>query len=299
VLRFVLESAPPLLKSKKVFSVFQASITHKENLPKISIGIVVYNCVEHIRVAIESVVKQPYKHIELIIVDGGSNDGTLTVVDEFSDYISKVVSEKDKGIYDAMNKVCSFATGDWLIFLGCDDVLLASLANIAELMTDYDAIYYGDVILRSSGSVYGGKFSKLRLARMNFCHQALFYPRAVYKKYSYSLDYRWLADYAYNINLVGTGTTFIYVSEVISVFNDKGGSSFGDAEFEKRKLDLIRSSFGTPYVLLELLRRLIVRLTDKFANAFGVVLKRLLPCSCWKYVQSLWRRKRYGIPLNR
>ena len=271
---------------------FKYSITHKEKLPRISIGIVVYNCAEHIRVAIDSVVKQPYKHIELIVVDGGSSDGTLSVIDEFSNYISKVVSEQDEGIYDAMNKVCSLATGDWLIFLGCDDVLLASLGNMVELMTDCDAVYYGDVILRSSGGIYGGKFSKLRLARMNFCHQAMFYPRAVYKKYSYSLDYRWLADYAYNIKLVGAGTAFIYVKEVISVFNDKGGSSLGDAEFEKRKLGLICSSFGTTYALLEILRRLTIRLTDKIANAFGVLLKSLLPYSCWKYFQLLWRRIR-------
>ena len=166
-----------------------------------------------------------------------------------------LVCEPDEGIYDAMNKVCSLATGDWLIFLGCDDALLDALGNIAEQMSNPDSVYYGDVVLRSSDNIYGGKFSKRRLARMNFCHQAVFYPRSVYKKYSYSLEYRWLADYAYNIKLVGVGIPFGYVAEVVSVYNDKGGSSLGDAEFEKEKLDLIRSSLGTTYALIEMLRR--------------------------------------------
>jgi hypothetical protein len=90
---------------------------------------------------------------------------------------------------------------------------------------------------------------------MNFCHQAVFYPKSVYKKYSYSLEYKWLADYAYNINLFGVGVPFGYVPEVVALYNDKGGSSLGDAVFEKKKLELVRSSLGTTYALIEMLRR--------------------------------------------
>ncbi|NOS81146.1 MAG: glycosyltransferase [Nitrospira sp.] len=220
------------------------------NLPKISVGVVVYNGIEHIRSALDSITKQTYKNIELVVVDGASKDGTQHVLNEYAQYISTLVCEPDKGIYDAMNKVCSLATGDWLIFLGCDDVLLDTLGNVAGKMSDPDSVYYGNVVLRSSGKIYGGKFSKRRLVRMNFCHQSTFYPRSVYGKYSYSLEYRWLADYAYNLKLVGLGVPFVYVAEVVSVFNDKGGSSCGDAEFEKIKLSLLRSSLGTPYALL-------------------------------------------------
>ena len=233
------------------------------NHTKISVGIVVYNGIEHIRSALDSIVRQTYKNIELVVVDGGSEDGTQIVLNEYAQHISVLACEPDKGIYDAMNKVCSLATGDWLIFLGCDDVLLDALGSIAEQMSDPASVYYGNVVLRSSGNIYGGVFSKQRLAQMNFCHQAVFYPRSVYKKYSYSLEYRWLADYAYNIKLVGAGIPFGYVAEVVSVFNDKGGSSFGDAEFEKKKLDLIRSSLGTTYALNEILRRQKERLVNK------------------------------------
>lgn len=267
----------------------------KNYSPKISIGLVVYNGAEHIRSALDSIVTQSYKNIELIVVDGDSNDGTQYILREYAEHISVLVSEPDSGIYDAMNKVCALATGDWLIFLGCDDVLLDALGGTIEQMSDPDTVYYGDAIFLSSGNIYGGKFSKRRLTRQNFCHQSMFYPKAVYKKYSYSMDYKWLADYAYNLKLAGAAIPFVYLQKVIAVFNDKGGSSQGDAEFEKRKIDLIRSSFGNMYALLEILRRFIEsvkRFVDKIVLAIGVVLKKLLPYPYWKYFQSKWRRLR-------
>lgn len=259
--------------------------------PKISIGIVVFNGIEHIRHVLESVVGQPYKNIELIVVDGGSTDGTLSVLNEYSKDISVLISEPDKGIYDAMNKVCSLATGDWLIFLGCDDVLLDALGKVAGQMSDYETLYYGDVILRSSGNIYGGKFSKYRLAKTNFCHQAIFYPKAVYKKYAYGFDYKMLADYDYNIKLIGLGVPFVYVGEVISVFNDQGRSFVhGDADFARDKIKLVRASFGNTYALVEIIRRQYRKILDKLVISIGVVVKRLLPFSYWKYLQSLWRK---------
>jgi glycosyltransferase involved in cell wall biosynthesis len=267
----------------------------KNTFPEISIGVVVYNGVEHIGSVLDSIVGQSYRNIELIVVDGDSNDGTQNVLNEYAQHISVLVCEPDKGIYDAMNKVCSLATGDWLIFLGCDDVLLDALGRIAEQMSDPDSIYYGDVVFRSSGNIYGGVFSKQRLAQMNFCHQAVFYPRSVYKKYSYGLEYRWLADYAYNIKLVGVGIPFGYVAEVVSVFNDKGGSSFGDAEFEKEKLDLIRSSLGTTYALFEILRRqkerlvnnaVLLRFTNRLYRFIPQPVRNILRPYVWKILRT-------------
>jgi glycosyltransferase involved in cell wall biosynthesis len=263
----------------------------ESSAPKISIGLVVYNGIEHIRGALDSM-RLSYRNIELIVVDGDSKDGTLEVLNEYAKHISVLVSKPDKGVYDAMNKVCSLATGDWLIFLGCDDVLLDGFGNIAAKMTDPDTVYHGDAIFRSNGNIYGGMFSKHRLARQNFCHQAMFYPKSVYKKYFYSMDYKWLADYAYNIKLVGIGIPFVYIGVIVSIYNDKGGSSQGDAEFEKRKIGLIRSSFGLKYALLEILRRLKERSVDKTIITIGAMLKSLLPYSYWKYLQSFWRRVR-------
>lgn len=257
------------------------------NHTKISVGIVVYNGIEHIRSALDSIVRQTYKNIELVVVDGGSEDGTQIVLNEYAQHISVLVCEPDKGIYDAMNKVCSLATGEWLIFLGCDDVLLDVLDRFAALLRHSDTVYYGDVIKRSSGKVYGGKFSKYRLMQYNICHQALFYPKSVYKKYSYGLDYRWLADYAYNLKLMGEGVPFVHTGVVVSIFNDEGRSASGDAEFSRDKLKLIRASLGNTYALIEISQRLRNRLSLR---------QRLLNClplhSCRKYLQPWWRSVR-------
>jgi glycosyltransferase involved in cell wall biosynthesis len=264
-----------------------------DNSPMISIGIVVYNGVEHIRRCLDSIVKQSYRNIELIVVDGDSKDGTQNVLQEYAEHISVLVSEPDKGIYDAMNKVCSLATGDWLIFLGCDDVLLDVLGRIAKLMVNPDALYYGNAILRSNGVVYGGKFSKFTLAQRNFCHQAVFYPRVVYKDYSYGSEYKMLADYAYNIKLVGIGIPYYYLGETISIFNDRGRSFLlGDAEFAKDQIKLIRASFGNKYALVAFLLIPLNKLVDNTIGAIGNVLKRMLPHSCWKYLQTSLRHLR-------
>jgi glycosyltransferase involved in cell wall biosynthesis len=230
---------------------------------------------------LDSIVRQTYKNIELVVVDGGSEDDTQYVLNEYAQHISTLVCEPDKGIYDAMNKVCARATGDWLIFLGCDDVLLDAFRRIAFLLSRPDTVYYGDVIKHSSGTIYGGKFSKYRLMQYNICHQALFYPKSVYKKYSYGLDYRWLADYAYNLKLMGDGVPFVYTGVVVSIFNDEGRSASGDADFSRDQLKLIRTSFGNTYALLEILRRLRQRLLNRFFQS-----------SCWKYMRPWWRSMR-------
>lgn len=250
-------------------------------LPKISIGLVVYNGAEHIKSALDSIAKLSYRNVELIVIDGNSSDGTQDILQQYAEHIAVLVSEPDQGIYDAMNKVCSVATGDWLIFLGCDDAMLDTLGNITQLMNKPDTVYYGDVIFRSTGKVYGGHFSKFRLMEHNICHQSLFYPRVVYKKYTYSLGYKWLADYVYNLHLLGRGIPFVYTGVVVSVFNDVGGSSSGDNDLKQDQLKLIRESFGLAYALVEIVRRF-----AKYA------IKLLVPSIVWQYARSLFKNKK-------
>ncbi len=219
---------------------------------KISIGLVVYNGADQIKNLLDSIVSQQYRNFELIIVDGNSNDGTQDVVKAYSNVVSVFVSENDRGVYDAMNKVCSLATGDWLIFLGCDDVLLCDLGFIAETLVQPDTLYYGNVILKSRGEVYGGKYSRIRLMQNNICHQAIFYPKCVYKKYLYDLKYPWLADYDLNLRLVRDRIPMIHFGITVSIFNDQGRSSSGDKLFSRRKFGIIYSYFGLGYSLIYL-----------------------------------------------
>ena len=89
---------------------------------KVSIITVVYNSKNTIKETIESVLHQDYPLIEYIIIDGQSNDGTLDIIKMYKDKISKLISEKDNGIYDAMNKGIKLANGDIIGILNSDDI---------------------------------------------------------------------------------------------------------------------------------------------------------------------------------
>ena len=109
--------------------------------PKISIIMAVLNGVNSVEACIQSIVNQTYQNIELIIMDGGSTDGTLDILRRYDDRITVWRSESDRGIYDAMNKGTRRATGDWGLFLGCDDTLSVDLNNVAPLLRDSGVIY--------------------------------------------------------------------------------------------------------------------------------------------------------------
>jgi glycosyltransferase involved in cell wall biosynthesis len=118
------------------------------NFPKISIVTVSYNSRNTISETIESVLSQTYPHIEYIIVDGNSTDGTIEIIKSYGNRITKFISESDNGIYHAMNKGIKLSTGDIVGILNSDDVL--SDTNILEIIAqsfinnDIDSIY-GDV----------------------------------------------------------------------------------------------------------------------------------------------------------
>jgi glycosyltransferase involved in cell wall biosynthesis len=227
-------------------------------LPRITVCIVVFNGRQHISDALASVANQSYSDLELIVIDGGSTDGTLGVLNEYAGKITKLVSEPDSGIYDAMNKACAIANGDWLIFLGCDDTLSGSIDTIAMRLTNESTVYYGNVVIRSTGRTYGGRFSKYRLMQANICHQAIFYPKTIYKTHSYNLKYRLLADYEYNLRLMGRGVKFEYMNIEVANFNAAGASVAGDPDFELDKLLVIRQNFGRGWAALKRLRTMAV-----------------------------------------
>lgn len=89
--------------------------------PKFSIITVTYNAEKVLEDTIQSVISQTYHHVEYIIVDGASKDDTLSIIDRYRSRIHTVVSEPDKGLYDAMNKAISLASGDYLCFLNAGD----------------------------------------------------------------------------------------------------------------------------------------------------------------------------------
>lgn len=88
---------------------------------KISVITVVYNDVDNIERTITNVLKQTYPNLEYIVVDGNSTDGSVNIIKKYSNQLAYWCSEKDKGIYDAMNKGVQHCTGEWIIFRNCGD----------------------------------------------------------------------------------------------------------------------------------------------------------------------------------
>ncbi|MDR1742995.1 MAG: glycosyltransferase [Dysgonamonadaceae bacterium] len=193
---------------------------------KISIITTSYNSASTIRDTIESVIAQDYPDIEHIIVDGASNDDTLAIVKSYGDRIARIISEPDKGIYDAMNKGIRAASGDVIGILNSDDFFTSAdvLSTVAKtfLENDIEALY-GDVHFVNSNNLqkqvryYSSKIFKPTLFRFGFmpAHPSFYMKKSCYETYGlYPLDYKIAADYELLIRyLYKYGVRYKYVAK--------------------------------------------------------------------------------------
>ena len=172
---------------------------------KISIITVCYNSAKTIEKTFQSVQNQTYTNVEYIVVDGGSKDTTLEIVNNYKNLVSQCISEPDKGLYDAMNKGIQLATGDIVGILNSDDIftenhVLEDIANF-HLQNNVDASV-GNIIQFNEQGKTVRKYSaknwnpeKLKIGFMP-AHPAIFFKRALFEKYGkYHLDFVSGADY--------------------------------------------------------------------------------------------------------
>jgi len=197
------------------------------NKPKISIITVVWNNKETIKDAIESVLNQTYENIEYIVVDGGSSDGTVDIVKSYGNRISKFVSEKDKGIYDGLNKGIALATGDVVAFLHSDDLyesdnIIAFVAKEFE-NGDLDGVY-GDLVYTSKNDTskvlryWKSKDFESSLLKKGWmpAHPTLFLKRDVYEKFGgFDLGFKIAGDYDFMLRILSSGIKVKYVPQVL------------------------------------------------------------------------------------
>lgn len=227
---------------------------HSE-LPRLSIIIATYNAAGVLPACLDSVIAQSYLAIELIIVDAQSTDGTLAVLQQYNNHISKWVSEPDNGIYDALNKGAAMATGQWLYFLGADDRLLPGFSQMALQLKTANTIYYGNTL--ADGPLFTGEFSAYRMAKYAINHQSIFYPAAVFTKYKYDTRYRVFADYALNLQCWGDKAfNKTYVNIDVAWYNLTGFSAVAqDDAFKRDKPEIIKKSMGWMMYLRFLYKR--------------------------------------------
>lgn len=210
--------------------------------PKFTIITVTYNAGKVLEDTIQSVIFQTYRNVEYIIVDGGSTDNTLEIVHRYHNRISKIVSEPDKGLYDAMNKGIRLATGDYLCFLNAGDELHEN-ETLQQMVHSLKGNQLPDVMYGETAIVdEEGHFLHMRRLsapeRLNWksfkqgmlvCHQAFFARRELAVANLYNLQYRFSADFDWCIRIMkeakclhNTRLTLIdYLNEGMTTRNHK------------------------------------------------------------------------------
>lgn len=169
--------------------------------PLISVITVCYNSANTIENTIKSVINQDYINTEYIIIDGSSTDGTQNIITQYTDKITRVISEPDNGIYDAMNKGIKIATGDWLFFLNSGDTFFSSttLSETAIQLSDTFALVFGNIILtnldHSTTYVPQKHITNFAGLIIGICHQAVFFNTKINKELLfYSKNFRYCSD---------------------------------------------------------------------------------------------------------
>lgn len=167
--------------------------------PKISVVTVCYNAVNDIEKTILSVINQTYPNIEYLIIDGGSKDGTMDIVNKYKDKIDVIVSEPDKGIYDGMNKGIDRATGDWINFMNAGDCFANSkiISEVFEIEIKNKVAIYGDMFFVVGNKQRFIKSKKVSYIRNNMpcSHQALFCKIVDKTDLLFNTTYKIAADY--------------------------------------------------------------------------------------------------------
>ncbi len=203
-----------------------------ESLNFLTIITPVLNNVKDIGNCIKSVAQQTYKDKEHWIIDGGSTDGTLELIKEYANQYKHIKwsSEKDNGVYEAMNKGINKANGKWLYFLGSDDKLISKsileeLFNNSEI-SRFDMLY-GNILLKENGNVMGKAMCINSLKLTNTHHQATFIKKIVFTRLGeYNVKYRICADWAFTIKCFQAKELKLkYIDRVIAVYSTVGFSN--------------------------------------------------------------------------
>ena len=256
---------------------------------KISIITVTFNSEDTIEDTLLSVFSQNYTDIEYIIIDGGSNDNTLRIVKKYSKYISHIISENDKGMYDAINKGIKLSRGDVIHILNSDDIyasenILTEIANIFK-KSRYEIIlskivFFKHNIKTNNKKYYtrdiGVKFFTPNLLRFGWmpAHPGTFIKKNIYSKFGlYKTNYQIAADYEMFVRLFLKFKVSYFKYDKLSIRMKEGGKStksiYSNYVITKEIMQSFReNNLYTNYVFL------VLRLPIKMCQKIYFQLKR-------------------------
>ena len=235
--------------------------------PKFTIITVTYNAAKVLEETIQSILSQSYKNVEYIIVDGQSKDGTLQIIDKYRRWIHCLISEPDKGLYDAMNKGIQLATGDYLCFLNAGDKFheTNTLQHIVHSLkkNELPDVIYGETDIVD----HNGEFLHMRRLsapeKLNWksfkkgmlvCHQAFFAKRELAVQEPYSLRYRFSADFDWCIRCMQEGERRgmmnVYVREPLTDYLHEGMTTANHRASLQERFSIMAKHYGlVPTVL--------------------------------------------------
>ena len=230
--------------------------------PKISIVTITFNSEKTLDETIKSVVSQDYHNLEYLIIDGGSKDGTLDIVERYRDKIAYVVSEQDNGISDAFNKGITAATGEIIGIINSDDILLpgALYAVANEYPFDVD-VYRGRTVIWNKD-----KETKISIKpTMEFpinkmikavCHQSTFVTKEAYNKYGiFTVGMKYMMDADLLHRYYNCGAKFKYIDKDLAIFRLGGlTDNSWDKKLSEYRSMIRRNGLGTFAIEIEIVR---------------------------------------------
>jgi len=202
---------------------------NNNSINSISIIIPTYNSAKTLKACLNSILRQKYADFEILIIDGFSADETLFIAQSFNDQRIIIISEKDKGIYDAMNKGIDLAKGKWFYFLGSDDSLqnpnVLNEVKFAINRNPKSLFLYGDVLTSANFAQSYKDHTYEKLINLNICHQAIFYHHSLFEQYRYDLKYAICADWDLNLKVFRQKNNPTYLNKVIANYSLDGASN--------------------------------------------------------------------------
>lgn len=207
-----------------IYFTYSAFCIETMRRPLISIITVVYNANTTLEATLQNVLSQNKALFEYWIIDGGSTDGSVDIIKKYSDQLAGWVSEPDKGIFDAMNKGIDRATGDWLYFLGADDLLTKDILYKVSTYLKPDLVAVYGKIITDTGHTMRSHVGIRCLLENRLHHQGTFYHRNLFKEFRYVQKFNIAADYEITLRIYLQRLPTQYVPYTIAIFAIGGNS---------------------------------------------------------------------------
>ena len=220
--------------------------------PSISVIIPVFNAKRTLANALQSVWEQTFPAHEVLVIDGGSTDGTVEIIQANQSRITHWISESDRGVYDAINKGIRKATGDWIYILGSDDVLASNdvFESVAGQLNAAVSLVFGSV---QNVNIRQSMVPEMHLSSMgpmiylkNTLHQqSAFYRKTLFTNEAFDASMRVLADYDFHLQLYKQKTPFTKLDVVVAACDASGLSKQFKWSLYREEFRLKRKRMGT------------------------------------------------------